>query len=275
MSRPSKKAKTDLVPILFLRLVDSNFTRTLKALCDSGEGGYLITEKYIKKMPVRSQKETSWNTMARTFQTNGMARVALKLDELNDTAKVKYKFHIAKSLGNYDAIIVQDLLLELGIIIDFKNSTLEWNDNNVAMRESSCTYADSYAIDDPPDVENMVSQVSGDNIKTILDAKYKKADQNKIINENYTHLTGSQRRALLRLFQKHKPLFDGTIGTWKGIKHHIELREGATPYHVKAFPVPKAYDKSFILEVDCLCQVGALSKVNRSELGALTFVISK
>ena len=44
-SRPPKKAKTDLVPILFLRLVDSKSARTLKALCNSGSGGCLITEK--------------------------------------------------------------------------------------------------------------------------------------------------------------------------------------------------------------------------------------
>ena len=274
-SRPSKKAKIDLVPIVFIRLVNSKSARTLKTLCDSGAGGCLITENYVKGIPVRSQSDTSWNTMAGTFQTNGTASVTFRLEELNETAKINHKFHIAKSLGNYDAIIGRDLLSELGIIIDFKNSTLEWNDNNIPMRESSCTYTDSYAIDDPPGVDEMVSRVSGDNLKTILDAKYKKADLNKIINDNYTHLTGSQRRALLRLFQKYKQLFDGTLGTWKGIKHHIELREGATPYHGKAFPVPKAYDKPFRLEVDRLCQVGVLRKVNRSEWGAPTFVIPK
>ena len=104
-SRPTKKAKTYLVTIMFIRLVNSKSTHTLKALCDSGAGGCLITENYVKSMPVRSQKDISWNTMARTFQTNGMASVTFILEELNDTAKVKYKFHIAKSLGNYDAMI--------------------------------------------------------------------------------------------------------------------------------------------------------------------------
>jgi hypothetical protein len=70
------------------------------------------------------------------------------------------------------------------------------------MRESSYTYTDSYAINDPPGVEEVISRVSGDNIKTILDAKYKKADLNKIINDKDTHLTGIQRRALLRIIQK-------------------------------------------------------------------------
>jgi hypothetical protein len=124
-SRPTKKAKTDLVPILFIRLVNSKSACMLKTLCDSGAGGCLITENYVKSMPVRSQKDTSWNTMAGTFQTNGMASVTFRLEELNDTAKVKYKFHIEKILGNYDVIIGRDLLSELGIITDFKNSTLE------------------------------------------------------------------------------------------------------------------------------------------------------
>ena len=49
----------------------------------------------------------------------------------------------------------------------------------------------------------------------ILDAKYKKEDQNKVMKNKCQHLTVTQRNNLLKLLQKLKELFDGKLGTWK------------------------------------------------------------
>jgi len=35
-------------------------------------------------------------------------------------------------------------------------------------------------------------------------------------------------------------LFDGTLGTWKDQQINIETKEGAKPYHAKAFLIPKS-----------------------------------
>ena len=52
-------------------------------------------------------------------------------------------------------------------------------------------------------------------LHVILDAKYEKADLNKVMETQYQHLTMTQRNDLLKLLEKFKELFNGTLGTWK------------------------------------------------------------
>jgi hypothetical protein len=77
---------------------------------------------------------------------------------------------------------------------------------------------------------------------------------------------------LSTLLQKYQPLFDGTLATFEE-KYNIELKEGATPYHATSFPIPKVYGNTLKLEVDRLCKLGVLRRVNRSEWAAATFII--
>ena len=46
----------------------------------------------------------------------------------------------------------------------------------------------------------------------ILDAKYKKADLNAVVNERCTHLMSSDQKKLLELLTEFEDLFDGTLG---------------------------------------------------------------
>jgi hypothetical protein len=53
------------------------------------------------------------------------------------------------------------------------------------------------------------------------------------------------------------------------------LCQDATPYHAQAFPIPKVHEHTLWHEVDRLCQLGVLKKVNRSEWAAPIFIIPK
>jgi len=44
----------------------------------------------------------------------------------------------------------------------------------------------------------------------------------------------------------------------------LELKDGVKPYHAKPFPVPKAYEETLKKEVNHLCKIGFLKKINRS-----------
>ena len=59
------------------------------------------------------------------------------------------------------------------------------------------------------------------------------------------------------------------------MEYHIDLKEDVKPYHAKPFAIPKAYESAFRREVDRLCNIGVLKKVNRSEWAAPTFLIPK
>jgi hypothetical protein len=57
--------------------------------------------------------------------------------------------------------------------------------------------------------------------------------------------------------------------------YDIKLKENVTPYHAKPFPIPKVHEATLQVELDRLCAIGVLKKINRSEWAAPTFIIPK
>ena len=84
-----------------------------------------------------------------------------------------------------------------------------------------------------------------------------------------------EKTKLHRLLRKHENLFDGTLGKWVGKPYEIELKEGATPHHARPYPLPRAHEKTLKMEIERLCKVGVLRKVNRSKWAAPSFIIPK
>ncbi len=70
-------------------------------------------------------------------------------------------------------------------------------------------------------------------------------------------------------------LFDGTLGDWKTKPVSIQLKEGVSPYHGQAFPVPKVHKETIIKEMERLCQLGALERHSASEWASPSFIIPK
>jgi hypothetical protein len=107
----------------------------------------------------------------------------------------------------------------------------------------------------------------------ILDAKFKKADLQSIVRDNYKHLSADQQKKLLQLLKKYESLFDGTLGDWKTKPVLFQLREGVSPYHGQAFQVPKIYKDTIIKEVKRLCKLGLLERQPASEWASPSFII--
>ena len=61
---------------------------------------------------------------------------------------------------------------------------------------------------------------------------------------------------------KYEELFDGTLGTWKDTEVELELIDDAKPYHARPYPIPKCHLDTLKMEVDRLCKIGVLKKVN-------------
>ena len=90
-----------------------------------------------------------------------------------------------------------------------------------------------------------------------------------------THLNPIQRNLLLALLKENEDLFDGQLGDWVGDPIEIPLKEGAKPYHARAFPIPNIHTETFKKDLDRLVHIGVLRKVNRSEWAAPAFIIAK
>ena len=170
---------------------------------------------------------------------------------------------------HYDMIIGNDLLERLKIDLKYSTSTIEWGGIEIPMRPRDAAIDESYIINDSPSLEDASKR-----IKEILDAKYEPANLDEVV-EKCTNLDIEQQEDLLKLLKKYAPLFDGMLGHWKGEDYDIELKEGATPYHARPFPIPRIHEQTLKKEVDRLCQIGVLKKVNRSEWAAPTFIIPK
>ena len=80
---------------------------------------------------------------------------------------------------------------------------------------------------------------------------------------------------MFNLLKQYEELFDEELGQWDMDDYKIDLIEGAKPYHAKAFPIPRVHLETLKAEVQRLCDLGVLKKVNRSEWAAPTFIIPK
>ena len=149
-------------------------------------------------------------------------------------------------------IIGVDLMTELGIILDFKNCEMHWSHRTVSMKSRDATRQTSYQVKDSEPVLDATERM-----KRILDAKYEPANLEEIAKMN-SELTPAQQAKLLKLLRKHSILFDGTVGIWKGEQYKIKLKPDARPYHAHAYPIPRAYELTFKMEVDRLVKAGIL-----------------
>ncbi len=109
----------------------------------------------------------------------------------------------------------------------------------------------------------------------ILDAKYKKADLPAIVRENCSRLQPSTREKLLSMLLKFEPLLDGMLGDWNLPPVSFELKEGATPYHGRAYPIPQIHKETLMKEIDHLCSIGVLEWQPSLRWASPTFIIPK
>jgi hypothetical protein len=79
----------------------------------------------------------------------------------------------------------------------------------------------------------------------------------------------------LQLLWKYELLFNGTLGDWKTKPVSFQLKEGASPYHGQAFPVPKIHKETLIKEVSRLVQLGVLERQPASEWDSPLFIMPK
>ena len=91
--------------------------------------------------------------------------------------------------------------------------------------------------------------VDKDVIQRMTETKYSPADLKAEVSKS-SHLTQSEQHQLLQLLQRYESLFDGTLGEWKTSPVHLELKEGATPYYGKPYPVPRSQELKVKQEVE-------------------------
>ncbi len=145
---------------------------------------------------------------------------------------------------------------------------------NINYLQGSCTLR-ALKLNRSLAMEPQCTQEATKHVTQILDAKYQKADLQAIVSDNCKHLSADQQKRWLQLLKKYESLFDGTLGDWKTKQVSFQLKEGVSPYHGRAFPVPKVHKETIIKEVERLCKLGVLERQSASEWASPSFIIPK
>ena len=83
--------------------------------------------------------------------------------------------------------------------MDLPSKTIEWNDVSIPMKESASPPAESFHIEDPNGVDEIVGRLARNTYQKILQAKNKKADLVKEVRTNSLQLNSQQQKDLITL----------------------------------------------------------------------------
>jgi hypothetical protein len=163
----------------------------------------------------------------------------------------------------YDLIIGKQTMHNLGVLLDFKEKTIQIDEILLPMRKianlqlkPSITRAfrlHTCLAQEPISIYPQCHQARGGN----FDAKYEKADLPAIVRETCSHLKALDREKLLSVLLKFESLFDGTLGDSRNIPPvSFELKEGMKPYHGRPYPILDKHKAILMKELKQLCDIG-------------------
>ena len=129
--------------------------RTIKILLDSGASASIVRKDVLHvHHKILKDKKNKWSTMAGTFNTTFVTEIILKLPELNHSAEIYAKCHLTDKFLNYDLILGRDILHERGIIFNFENKTITWQEVSISMKLTNCTAKEFFVIKESRPVRN-------------------------------------------------------------------------------------------------------------------------
>jgi hypothetical protein len=235
--------------------------KIVQVLLDSGSNSDLIFMNKDKPMLLPYSKRLvpqSWNTLNGIFQTRRKDRVELNFFEYSDSKRYHVEPDVVEYNKNnrpqYDLILGTVSMKKLGIILNFRDKMINIDEIVLPMRNINNLQGSSilqalrhnYSLA----MEPQSTQDATERAMWILDAKYSKADLQSAVRDDCKHLSANQQKVLLQLLKKYEYLFNGTLGDWKIKPVSFQLKEGVSPYHGQAFPVPKIHKDTLIKEVE-------------------------
>jgi hypothetical protein len=178
-------------------------------LLDSGSDGDLVFVNKDKPMLLPYSKRLvpqSWNTSNGIFQTKRKARVELNFFDYSDSkryysepAVVEYR---KDSKLQYDLILGNETMKELGVVLDFKSKTITIDEITLPMRNINLLQGSStlrtLKLNNSLAKEPLSTLDATKRVMHILDAKYAKADLQSIVKNNCKHLSADNQKKLLQ-----------------------------------------------------------------------------
>ncbi len=153
--------------------------------------------------------------------------------------------------------------------LDFKDNLMTVDEVKLPMQNINYLQGSStlrvLKLNHSLDIEPQSTHDATKRVKQILDAKYQKADLQSIVRDNCKHLKRQSTKEVTAATWENESLFDGTLGNWKTKPVSLQLKEGVSPYHGQAFPVPQIHKDTIMKEVERLCKLRVLERQPASE----------
>jgi hypothetical protein len=258
---------------VLVSIVNSDGTETMaRCLLDTGCTKSMILKKFtnIKRRNKLSIEDTViYETYGSTFKSSMTASVGFKMIEFNkhQHQTIEYEFQVdetkySKQKQQYDMIIGNDLLWNMGINILYNEQQIQWNGDSIPLKsvgmlqsKDVCSMLYSIHTDCP------LIKEAEDRQNKMLDADYSKVDISKMINNlEISDTSKSKLFKCLRRFENG--LFGGGLGRLKNMKPaRIKLKPGAIPYKGRYYNLPKAYETVAKKEIERLVSIGVLKRL--------------
>ena len=286
------------------------FERPLLVLFDSGSKGTWINGKRLPKgVHGKTVDSVTGSTLAGTFTSNQEVSIGeLILPEFHRGRRVDgVTARIFHAPCRYDMVLGRDTLRKIGLVVDFDDNVMTWDDVTVPMKLYSLKPPKEAAVDDasePNLAEAMLWDLveedleeddddendgfvtvskeeeheaaeAGYHSKTILSSKYEKVDVHAIAKQ-CTHLPLHKQNELAEMLENYQgQLFSGKLGKYEGEKIHLDIDPSVPASRSRYYPVPYKQLPVFKEELDRLVDIGVLEKTGRSEWIAGTFIKPK
>ena len=259
--------------------------KVLRVLLDSGSSKTLIHRRNIPRnyTPLESTEDLRILSLAgATTSTNLVNLSKIRFPEFNRNMVVDNHpaLIVSSDTMQYDIIFGADFLDKCGFQLDYDTNQVKWMECDIPLRDAKDFFAHSFysSLFTPLDMDHEDEVLGPDIVDSyatrILDAKYEQADIHEVAFRQQ-HLSFDQRRDLFSILNKHKKLFDGSLGVYPHKKVHIELKPGAKPVHHHAYPVPHLHRQTFKKELDHMVELGILEPCGASEWASPAFIIPK
>ena len=126
----------------------NSWVHTIKILLDSGASALIVRKDVLyKRHKILKEQKNKWSTMAGTFNTTTfVTEIILKISEMIHSAEVYAKCHLINKLWNHNLILGRHILHNLGIIFNFKNKTITWQEVSISMKPPNCTGKEFFVI---------------------------------------------------------------------------------------------------------------------------------
>jgi hypothetical protein len=273
-------AHLDIQPCVFVEITEGprrEDRQWLRALLDSGSTGNVVyskalSEEYESFSGCRP-KRTTWETGGGNFYTTHDIELTIKFPEMSTTRQCQGIFKVKKGHpGRYEMIIGRRTMADWKFKIDFSEAKINWQGVSIDMPKQPITKDDVQHYNLQFETPTVIREATARQVR-ILDATYEKAHLPDCIPKT---INASQQRRLLSLLQHHESLFDGKLGTLRGIPPvDIELIATAKPVSRRPYSIPISLYPTAKKEVQRLVQIGVLGTGIPSEWGFPSMIIPK